>query len=1249
MGTNYIAPIWRMPRNANKDKLSNYNIEFDGSRIQMPFTELSGATNCTISFWAKIDYSANVEPKYPFHLTNGTDNPILWVFNAAGTSLDVYIGNVNFRLDGSFNKDIAEWNHWVLRFDGSETSINRTRVYQNGQQLTSQSGWGTATSIPSATNLILAGRNLNATQWYYQMPGNMSQCCIFDYTLSENQISYLYNLNNPMAITGGEPVAYWPLGDNSNPNAPASFPNISVGADSVFNFNGSSTWINVPDNDLLSFGGASDSPFSMSAWIKTTGYGDGIISRWGNTSGSGSGVVGYEYILYVQRTSSTASTARLRLALYDQGTGTPTNGNVQRRDSVTIINTGEWVHIVATYDGRGGNGTNTDTALLGITMYINGVPESSYIDSHGGSYFNMRNSNRPTEIGVYNDTSSVVFNGEITNAQVWNQELNASQALELYNNGQPLMTGTQPQETNLRAWYKLNQSANWEADSTGNWQIPDAVSSYPQSFNFSKTPQEYIDLGKDDWFNEYNNEITFSVWINKKNWSSTGFESIISKYGSASAAIQYRIAYPSSAGKLQFYLQGGPSGGPYSARINTVTLTSAQTNTNWLHILWRHSASTSTSQVIFNGDHANAVSLTNIAANPYARPQTTTLNMIGNVSNGLQPFDGAISNYQRFNSYLDNAAVEALYNEGVPSTTAIATDNLKAWYKLDNNEKFDGTNWSVENQKYPASFDSALDFNGTSDSFSIASPYSTLANKSAFSISFWFKQIDFLYNRTVLHQGNGILFRTSTNNKLFGNIYTFTSKTLNSNTFNENEWQHFMLIYDGSSLKLYQNGDVADTDTGVSGNTPNTTGLLAWASHTNLSANHNECQISNIAVWDTDQTTEVANIYNNGTPATSYTNTPNNWYKLDNTTTGIQDSTGSNNGTNNGATKVNTFVSTEAATSSGMTEQSLVNNNVSVLNGESSGMNTTNLVQGNLTRKQPYSSYSMNLDSADNDYIRVPNPGSIFAYGESAFTFSGWVSIDAYSDQDGIFSRFYSAAWRSIIKLNFSSPFNGLMFQVVKNNANAYLVWNGILPNPANGEWKHICLTYDAGNVKLYLDGIDQGPGTATGTIPTAMPDLTNFNPQIEIGRDSTSAAQRVFNGRVSNFCVFDRALSESEALKIYNNGITQNLQKTSSFSNNILAWWPMDENSSYYNGNDWVVRDIEGGKDGIGINTGNVDDLVGNAPGSEASGTGTNLAIADLKGNMYNSDKNAFSINMADYADGVTNPANSGRSTDTP
>ena len=59
--------------------------------------------------------------------------------------------------------------------------------------------------------------------------------------------------------------------------------------------------------------------------------------------------------------------------------------------------------------------------------------------------------------------------------------------------------------------------------------------------------------------------------------------------------------------------------------------------------------------------------------------------------------------------------------------------------------------------------------------------------------------------------------------------------------------------------------------------------------------------------------------------------------------------------------------------------------------------------------------------------------------------------------------------------------------------------------------------------------------------------------------------------------------------------------------------------------------------------------DIIGNAPVSKANGVGSNLTIADLKGDMKNSINNSYSINMADYADGVTNPADSGRSTNVP
>jgi hypothetical protein len=97
-------------------------------------------------------------------------------------------------------------------------------------------------------------------------------------------------------------------------------------------------------------------------------------------------------------------------------------------------------------------------------------------------------------------------------------------------------------------------------------------------------------------------------------------------------------------------------------------------------------------------------------------------------------------------------------------------------------------------------------------------------------------------------------------------------------------------------------------------------------------------QISNVVTWTSDQTTEVNNIYNNGTPATSYTNPPTGWYKLDNTTTGIQDSgSASNNGTNNGATEIQTNVWTPR------------------LNGESTTLPSTALVSSDLQFESPYS------------------------------------------------------------------------------------------------------------------------------------------------------------------------------------------------------------------------------------------------------------------------------------------------------
>ena len=88
----------------------------------------------------------------------------------------------------------------------------------------------------------------------------------------------------------------------------------------------------------------------------------------------------------------------------------------------------------------------------------------------------MHNTIRPVQIGTYNTTSSVGFDGEMANVQIWRTDLTGPEVTTLYNNGQPLMTGTQPQEANLKAWYKLNQTDSyWDVGGNGVWTFNNAA------------------------------------------------------------------------------------------------------------------------------------------------------------------------------------------------------------------------------------------------------------------------------------------------------------------------------------------------------------------------------------------------------------------------------------------------------------------------------------------------------------------------------------------------------------------------------------------------------------------------------------------------------------------------------------------------------------------------------------------------------------------------------------------------------
>ena len=1208
MGTNYIAPIWRMPRNTNKDKLSNYSIDFNGSGDYIDCGSPSlfdDLTSFSFSCWFNSDIKSQdrgILGKWlsgtnrSFALNLETSGNIRFIVRSGGAAAQSYINTSDW--------STGNWYNVIGTYDGSNVKLYLDGVLKDTVALT-----GTVDNVTQSFRIGVYG-----SASYFD--GKISQVCFFDYELDSDQRTYLYNLNNPMAITGGEPIAYWPLGDNSNPNAPGSFPNISVGSDSVFDFNTSGAWIDCGNNPVFNVG---TGDLSISAWVYPT-------SVSGNDDVCGIGTNGGTRFRLQRRAN--------RIGAYiDSAAGQSS------MDGSTALSINQWYHFVLVKAGANFN------------LYLNGseVSEASY--SNAGSFTDTE-----VAIGQYFGGTGNKWAGELTNIQIWTSALTTvgtnSDLKTLYNNGQPLMTGTQPQEANLKAWYKLNQTANWEADTVGNWQIPNAVSSYPQSFNFDGS--DYINtnfqIGTETAY-------SFSAWF-KMASAPANYSTILADANSSGQSRSQRA-------QLGFYrnfffaVMGNGSSAWYD--LSSYNISAAYDN-NWHNITL---VINGTSQKLYLDGSLVQTYTSSISAGT-AGTQNYTIGRYGDYNGHY--FEGELSNVQIWQAALSSTEVTTLYNNGTPLTTAIASDNLKGWYKLDNNEKFDGTNWSVENQKYPANWESALDFDGSGNHIDLGTISSF--DDGDISFSLWCKLTTtgtFQYILSSTHTGSIAGINIAINSSglvLFERAQDIANTQNNTgyaiSGFTYGNWHHLCGTYNATSgeLKAYVDGVLKSTTNDSADARSASTALKIGGLSTYATLYAAQGQISNIAIFNTTlDSSAVTALYNNGTPETSISSSPVSWWKLNNLTTGIQDSVGSNDGTNSGATKVNTFVSTEAGTSSGMTEQNLVNNNVSVFNGDSAGMTTANLVTSNISRTQPYSNYSFNFDSASSDYFDLgglqgtalqPSNTTLVSDG---FSVSVWVNLDDTStfrtfwQNDGLGNANY---YGLIFLMNTGGQLN-----IGYNNGGA--AGSGSRKNyittaaqiTSTGTWYHIVAIYKGIAVTpgLYVNGVEITAFNSPTGSATTLVYSSSAKGSIGIGRNAIQPME----GKISNCACFDRTLTQDEVLNIYNNGVPQDLQTASSFSNNIAAWWPMDGSNSYYDGTNWVVRDLENGNDGTGVNTGNVDDLVGNAPGSDANGTGINLTIADLKGDMYDSNKNAYSINMADYADGVTNPANSGRSTDTP
>jgi len=175
-------------------------------------------------------------------------------------------------------------------------------------------------------------------------------------------------------------------------------------------FDGSTSYVEVADNDLFSFGdGATDSPFSISAWIYM------IDSNYFRILHKGLDNDNIEYYF------ATAS-HKLKFSLFDADA---LNSITVDSDEVITGFENAWIYVAATYNG---GGSNDDMAL-----YINGlvIPYSS---STTLSYTSMNNTDGSLLIG--RATWVNYANGYIRDVRLYNKELSSAEVLAEYNTGQ---------------------------------------------------------------------------------------------------------------------------------------------------------------------------------------------------------------------------------------------------------------------------------------------------------------------------------------------------------------------------------------------------------------------------------------------------------------------------------------------------------------------------------------------------------------------------------------------------------------------------------------------------------------------------------------------------------------------------------------------------------------------------------------------------------------------------------------------
>ena len=159
-----------------------------------------------------------------------------------------------------------------------------------------------------------------------------------------------------------------------------------------------------------------------------------------------------------------------------------------------------------------------------------------------------------------------------------------------------------------------------------------------------------------------------------------------------------------------------------------------------------------------------------------------------------------------------------------------------------------------------------------------------------------------------------LLYRSGNNARFLIFVSGGNQLVTGTSTINDGNWHHVMGVNTGTDLKIYVDGVLENTNAGGGGTMlGGTSGAFNIGRRATAPAQrgHFTGNIDEVAVWNTDQSSNIATIYNSGSPADLASLSPVSWWRCgdgDTAPTLTDNGSGGNNGTMNNFSTFSTDV-----------------------------------------------------------------------------------------------------------------------------------------------------------------------------------------------------------------------------------------------------------------------------------------------------------------------------------------------------